>query len=94
MVKINIKFFAKAKELLTKELTHSNDFLELSFEQPISVSELRNFLIGKLSFKKDREAIELLINDCAIGNSQQILSNQDVISESQNLVLLPPVCGG
>ena len=87
-MKIKIKFFAKAKELSTAES------LEIALEHPVPVSEIRRLLIEKLSIGKDAHAVETLINDCALGNSQQILSNQDLISCDQNLVLLPPVCGG
>jgi|GEM_PF-4198547 len=85
---LKIKFFGKTKEL---EPTGS---ITLNFDKNISVGELRTALIEKLSATSDQIKVATLINDCALGNTQQVLRNEHLLCASQSLVLLPPVCGG
>lgn len=87
-MQIKIKFFGKSKEL------EPSGSLILNFDKNIFVGDLRDLLIKKLSVKSDQKTVTELINDCAIGNSEQVLRNDFLLSENQNLVILPPVCGG
>ena len=87
-MQIKIKFFGKSKEL------EPSGNLILNFDKNVLVSELREILIKKLSEKSNQKTVTDLINDCAIGNSEQVLRGDFLISENQNLVILPPVCGG
>ncbi len=87
-MELNIKFFGKTKEL------EPSGSLVLNFADNISVGELRTVLIKKLSETSDPEMVAALINDCAIGNAEQILRNEHLLAANENLVLLPPVCGG
>lgn len=87
-MQLKIKFFGKAKEL------EPAGNIILNFDKNISVRELRMALIKKLSESFDQHTVTALVNDCALGNSQQILDNNHLICANENLVLLPPVCGG
>ena len=87
-MQLKIKFF-----FFFKELAPSGN-MTMHFDKNISISELREALIEALSETSDREKIKMLIADCALGNAEQVLRDDYLISESENLVLLPPVCGG
>lgn len=87
-MQLKIKFFGKTKEL------EPSGFVIMNFEKNISIRELRTVLIEKLSETKGLDFVTALINDCALGNTQQILPDDHLICDCENLVLLPPVCGG
>ena len=87
-MQLKIKFFGKSKEL-----SPSGNMI-LNFDSNILVSDLRRVLIEKIAETYEYEKVRMLINDCAFGNSERVLQNDDLISTSENLVLLPPVCGG
>lgn len=78
---------------MTKEFEPAEK-MKLDFENSISVAELKSVLIEKLSLIHKRQTVEALIQDCALGNAEQILAGDYLITKDENLVLLPPVCGG
>lgn len=87
-MQLNIKLFGKTKEL------EPSGSVVLSFEKDISVIDLKTALIEKFSANADPKKVSDLIQDCALGNSRQILRNEDLLTGNESLVLLPPVCGG
>lgn len=87
-MQIKIKLFGKTKELMS-----TGDII-FNFDASISVAKLKTVLIEKFSESGDVEKVASLINDCALGNAQQVLRSDYLINDNESLVLLPPVCGG
>jgi len=88
-MKVKIQLFGKAKEIASER------HLQFEVVPEISILELKSVLIERCSFGQlTRDQAKALLSDCAFGNQERILSDQDILSSDQDLVVLPPVCGG
>lgn len=87
-MQIRISFFGKTKEL------EPSGKMELSLEKEITIAELRLVLTQKLIESNAQKGATELINDCAFANAERILNNNYLVNNNEELVLLPPVCGG
>ena len=63
--------------------------LDLSGQDSVTVSELRKLLAAKLG-----GAHAALVAQSAFGNQSKILGDGDLVRGTDELAILPPVCGG
>jgi len=80
-IQVELEFFAILKDLLS----HS---WSVSFDQPISIKELKHYLI-----KKFPQAEEVLIYS-RFSTETTILNDEAIIDKNSKIYVLPPSSGG
>jgi molybdopterin converting factor small subunit len=85
-MEIEIRGFGAARELTGIKL----EFQELK----LSIANLRHSLLEYLKVRDNYQQLSLLIQSCAFADKTHVLDEQEIISHSQMLNILPPVCGG
>ncbi|RIL03465.1 MAG: hypothetical protein DCC75_12940 [Proteobacteria bacterium] len=71
-----------------------NGMLVLEIPCSCSVSELRSRIKQALAVRFPAEFHTALVDRAALADEHQVLSEDQFITDSPNLALLPPVCGG
>jgi molybdopterin converting factor small subunit len=80
-IQVELEFFAILKDLL------SNSF-SVSFDQPISIKELKHYLIKK--FPQAEEVLKY----SRFSTETTILNDEAIIDKNSKIYVLPPSSGG
>lgn len=80
-MKIRIEAFGIAKDIF------ENKYIEILLEENCSVAELKALLLEQYPPLKDLRSLAIALNE-------NYASDQDIISESDEIVIIPPVSGG
>jgi hypothetical protein len=86
-LELNIKLFGAFRKYHTGTLC-------LSTMEGVSVSQIKNLIGQKLQELVPGFRDDELIEKSALADSRCVLNDSDCISESSDLAILPPVCGG
>lgn len=81
-MKIELRGFGSARAL-------SGQVIEVT--ENITIRELRQIITQQLTID---DKLHLIINTCAFANTQQVLTEDEILANPQLLNVLPPVCGG
>lgn len=83
-----IRMFGVLRNFADDEGFHS-----ISFEAPVTVSKFKTALKESLKIHfKDFDTA--LIDEAAVASNAHILNSESLINPSDEIALLPPVCGG
>ena len=81
-MKVRVRFFARARDLT------GADSLEAELPPGATVADLRRVLA------EQRPALAGLLERCAVAVDAEFARDEQVLSEGQEVALLPPVSGG
>lgn len=86
-LKLNIRLFGAFRK-------YHNGLLTLEVNEGITVSEVKGLIAQKIKDLSPEFKDQELIDKSALANTQKVLNPFDSLTESDNLAILPPVCGG
>lgn len=87
-MKIEMVFYGMTKDMFP------NTILNLDFPQAILVSELKTALLSHVKSSYDLNQAKELIAVSVIATHHEIINPESLITQDQQLSLLPPVSGG
>lgn len=89
MIQIEFQFFGGMR----KYALHGEE-AKFNFIEPLCVNDIKLILSKKLSSKFGPEFSQRFLCECAFANENKVLNQNELISLSSVIAVLPPVCGG
>jgi molybdopterin synthase sulfur carrier subunit len=80
-IKLELEFFAILKDIIT-------DNYSFNFENPISIKELKEYLIDQFPNAKE------ILTYSRFSTEEKILSEDIILEKNQKIFVLPPSSGG
>lgn len=89
MIEINVRAFGALKQRF------NGGQLRITSETPLTLAELRVKIIQTLQAEDPSLGDGQIIYDSAFANQNSVMNQEnEIISQSTDIAILPPVCGG
>jgi molybdopterin converting factor small subunit len=89
VIQIEFVFFGGMR----KYTLHGEEAI-FNFKEPLCVKEIKAILEEKLISKFGTTFSNQFFGECAFANEKKVLNQDELISLSGTIAILPPVCGG
>ncbi len=86
--KINIKLYGGFREFGNGEAV----YFEMNL--PATVRDIKLKFAATLEHLSSKKIDVDLLNSSALGNDSEVLSDESIVTDETEFVILPPVCGG